>query len=117
LTYRRKLFVSCRKDMSELDINAHLNPFIIGGDFDGDGLTDFAIAVNNKTNSHEGIVFCFAKRPSLIFSAGRAIPGSNDKNEFTPNPLPATLRTTGAKAIPATSLHATLTQNASGLAE
>jgi len=75
---------ACLKLQKNLEINSSINPFIISGGFDGDNQTDFAIAVRNNKDGHQGILFCFAKQTSIIAGAGESIPGTNDPNSDWP---------------------------------
>ncbi len=61
---------SCVRAKPELEINGSINPFYISGDYDGDGLTDFAVQVKDKKNGRQGVLFCFAKGGTALWGAG-----------------------------------------------
>jgi hypothetical protein len=65
---------SCLKTNLELEINSKMNPFLISGDFDGDGFTDFAVQVKTKKDQRKGILVCFAKRAAVVVGAGVSAP-------------------------------------------
>jgi hypothetical protein len=58
-----------------------LNPFVITGDFDGDGRTDVAIAVQSRSTQKEGIVILSRTRRPTVLGAGTAF--SNGGDTFT----------------------------------
>lgn len=60
----------CLKTQTELQINGAMNPFYISGDFDGDGLTDFAVQVVERKTHLRGVLFCFANGKVLRWGAG-----------------------------------------------
>jgi len=64
---------ACLRTKPEIEFNSGINPFYISGDFDGDGLTDFAVQVKSKNNQREGILFCFAKGVTVLLGAGAPI--------------------------------------------
>ena len=51
-------------------LSAHINPFYLRGDFDGDGHADYAVLVENTKTRQIHIAVCFAaaKRPILLGS-------------------------------------------------
>ena len=65
---------SCLKTNSNLEINDKMNPFLISGDLDGDGFTDFAVQVETKKDQRKGILICFAKREAMLVGAGSSTP-------------------------------------------
>jgi hypothetical protein len=65
---------ACLKAKPELEINWSINPFYIGGDFDGDGFTDFAVRVETLKDQRQGILLCLAKRDSVLVGAGSPLP-------------------------------------------
>jgi hypothetical protein len=61
----------CLAARPELEINGSFNPFYISGDYDGDGLTDFAVQVLDKKKQRKGVLFCFARAgKSALWDAG-----------------------------------------------
>jgi hypothetical protein len=64
---------TCMRATRGIQINAGINPFYISGDYDGDGFTDFAIQVKATKSGSEGILFCFASRPSILLGAGEPV--------------------------------------------
>jgi hypothetical protein len=64
---------ACLRAKPDLDFNGGINPFYISGDYDGDGLTDFAVQVKSKKEQHKGILFCFAKREAILLGAGAPV--------------------------------------------
>lgn len=64
---------ACLKARPELEINMRVNPYYIGGDFDGDGFTDVAVQVNSVTRQRKGILICLAKRDSFLLGAGNPL--------------------------------------------
>jgi hypothetical protein len=61
---------ACLKTKPELEINWGINPFYIGGDFDGDSFTDFAVQVETIKDQRHGVLLCLAKRGSVLIGAG-----------------------------------------------
>jgi hypothetical protein len=74
----------CLRGQHELTINGEINPFYLSGDFDGDGLMDFAIQVKVVTSDQKGILVCFAKRKPALIGAGGPTPWPKDED----NPWP-----------------------------
>jgi hypothetical protein len=60
----------CLRSESQLQINGRINPFYLSGDFDGDGITDFAVQVKSVKGEHPGVLFCFANGKRSIWGAG-----------------------------------------------
>lgn len=62
-----------------IEVSARLNPFVLRGDFDGDGKGDLAVLIRNKDSKKEGIVFLFRQKTApLIVGAGHALPNGGD---------------------------------------
>ncbi|MCC7708306.1 hypothetical protein [Janthinobacterium sp. GW460W] len=62
-----------------IEVNARVNPFVLRGDFDGDGKGDLAILIKNKDSKKEGIVFLFRQKTApLIVGAGHALSSGGD---------------------------------------
>jgi hypothetical protein len=59
---------TCLRHLPETAINPDINPFLVSGDFDGDGFTDFAVQVKKK--NLRGIVFCFASGRTAVWGFG-----------------------------------------------
>jgi hypothetical protein len=76
---------TCMKTKPEIELNSDINPFLISGDFDGDGFTDFAVQVRSKRDQRHGVLICFAKREAVLVAAGAPAPwfqGSRDPWHF-----------------------------------
>jgi len=64
---------SCVRSTPGLQLDGSINPFYISGDYDGDGITDFAVLVRNETDHGPGIhhiLFCFGRNKSVLWNAG-----------------------------------------------
>ncbi|PJJ17998.1 hypothetical protein CLU90_1179 [Janthinobacterium sp. 67] len=62
-----------------IEVSARINPFVLRGDFDGDGKGDLAVLVKNKDSKKEGIVFLFRQKTApLIVGAGHALSNGGD---------------------------------------
>ena len=60
-------------------VNARMNPFVLRGDFDGDGKGDLAVLIKNKDSKKEGIVFLFRQKSApLVVGAGHALSNGGD---------------------------------------
>jgi hypothetical protein len=58
---------------------AHLNPFYVHGDFNGDGRTDTAVLVKNKDSGKVGLAIVDSKAKSVtILGAGRTFGNGGD---------------------------------------
>jgi hypothetical protein len=66
-----------------LVFDARLNPFCHRGDFDGDGKSDFAALVKERSSAKVGIAF-FHRGTGRVYvvGAGRNIPGHGDDLEW-----------------------------------
>src|SRR5678816_4934994 len=68
-----------RSFASWYELDAHLNPYCVRGDFDGDGKLDFASFIHEKKSEKLGIVFVHrGPRTFYIVGAGKAIPEHGD---------------------------------------
>ncbi len=74
----------CLRAKPELEINGDINPFYISGDYDGDGLTDFALQVRTKKHKSQGILFCFANGRSVLLGAGAPVVWPQDSSSGWP---------------------------------
>eukprot|EP01133_Synstelium_polycarpum_P025203 gene25203-30252_t len=62
-----------------IEVNARMNPFVLRGDFDGDGKGDLAVLIKNKDSKKEGIVFLFRQKSApLVVGAGHALSNGGD---------------------------------------
>lgn len=62
-----------------IEVSARMNPFVLRGDFDGDGKGDLAVLVKNKDSKKEGIAFLFRQKTApLIVGAGHALSSGGD---------------------------------------
>jgi hypothetical protein len=62
-----------------IEVSARMNPFVLRGDFDGDGKGDLAVLVKNKDSKKEGIVFLFRQKTApLVVGAGHALSSGGD---------------------------------------
>jgi hypothetical protein len=60
-------------------LDAHLNPFCLRADFDGDGKADFAVFVREKSSNKIGIAFVHQGTGKFyVVGAGRKIPDHGD---------------------------------------
>src|SRR5688572_20147543 len=58
---------------------AHLNPFYLHGDFNGDGRTDTAVLVKNKVSGQLGIAIVHSgAKSAIIVGAGRTLGNGGD---------------------------------------
>jgi len=64
----------CLEDEPTVEADGRINPFYLSGDFDGDGITDFAVQVKSKTSKAYDVLFCFGNGKRILWPAG----GSND---------------------------------------
>ena len=64
---------TCVKAEPELELDGQLNPFYISGDYDGDGLTDFAAQVHSRKSDLHGLLFCFATGRRIVIGAGAPV--------------------------------------------
>ncbi len=74
---------SCLHSHPGLQFDGGVNPYNIAGDFDGDGVTDFAVLVrgpNDKGTGIHHILFCFGQGRTVLWDAQTG-PGS------TPSPF------------------------------
>ena len=62
----------CIQAQSNIQPSAEINPFYLSGNFDGDGLTDFAVQVKNLKGRQRGVLFCFANGKRVLWGAGVA---------------------------------------------
>lgn len=62
-----------------IEISLRINPFVLRGDFDGDGRTDLAVMIKNTKSKKEGIAFLFsgAHKP-IIVGAGQDFGNGGD---------------------------------------
>ena len=70
--YQTKFAHAC-SPFGGMQLDGSINPFYISGDFDGDGITDFAILVRNQADRGAGIhhiLFCFGNGKTIIWDAG-----------------------------------------------
>ncbi|MGK5061863.1 hypothetical protein [Janthinobacterium sp. LB3P112] len=62
-----------------VEVSARMNPFVLRGDFDGDGKGDLAVLVRNKDSKKAGIAFLFRQNMvPLIVGAGHALSNGGD---------------------------------------
>jgi hypothetical protein len=60
----------CLRAEPQFQINRRMNPFYLSGDFDGDGITDFAVQVQSLKDQRQGVLFCFANGKRVVWGAG-----------------------------------------------
>lgn len=75
---------ACLRASPEIEINGGINPFLISGDYDGDGLTDFAVQVRTKKDQHQGVLICFAKDVAVLVGAGGPTPWTEGQDARWP---------------------------------
>lgn len=64
---------SCLRSSPGLKLDGSINPFYISGDYDGDGVTDFAVLVRSQADRGAGIhhiLFCFGRGKPILWDAG-----------------------------------------------
>jgi hypothetical protein len=64
---------SCMRSTPSLHLDVSINPFYISGDYDGDGITDFAVLVRNQADKGPGIhhiLFCFGNNKDVLWDTG-----------------------------------------------
>jgi hypothetical protein len=69
---------SCLHSHPGLQFDGGINPYYIAGDFDGDGVTDFAVLVRGPNDKGAGIhhiLFCFGQGKTVLWDA-RTLAGS-----------------------------------------
>jgi len=74
---------SCLRSNAGLQLDGGTNPYYLTGDFDGDGMIDFAVLVRNSKDRGAGIhriLFCFAQGRSVLWDAGEH---ANEASPFT----------------------------------
>lgn len=74
---------SCVRNRPEIRINGDVNPFLISGDFDGDGFTDFAVQVTS-TKGEKGILVCFSRKDAVLIGGGSGTPWKQTPAERWP---------------------------------
>ena|ERR1051325_1125180 len=76
---------SCVRSQADMELDGSINPFYISGDYDGDGITDFAVLLRDKKDQGSGIhhiLFCFAHGKTVLWS-------SDDSSHAKPSPFTA----------------------------
>jgi hypothetical protein len=64
---------------SLLAFSFHLNPFYLRGDFDADGIVDYAILIKHKLNGKYGIAICQSSNKQVfIIGAGKYFGNGDD---------------------------------------
>lgn len=61
---------------NDFQVNADVNPFYLGGDFNGDGRTDYAVAIRHARS--RGIAVCWADGSHVVLGAGSTFHGMSD---------------------------------------
>ena len=61
------------KRFPDLAVSCRLNPTVIAGDFDGDGHSDYAVLVMQKSSQKRGILIAFAGGWTVVAGAGRPV--------------------------------------------
>jgi hypothetical protein len=76
-------------EAAAVEVNTATNPYYLRGDFDGDGRTDYAVAVNGRTTRRNGVFVCSGQGKVFILGADQPLkpPFSDmpDDNFFAPN--------------------------------
>jgi hypothetical protein len=77
---------SAKKLDTDYEFAFSLNPFYLGGDFNGDGKPDIAVLVKNKRSGKLGIAFCHGgKGEAFIVGAGRPLGNGGDDFSWIDN--------------------------------
>lgn len=65
----------CVSSQPDLVVSRRLNPFYVRGDFDGDGLPDHAVLVEQTGSHKQGVAFCLSSKPRapLVVGAGTSV--------------------------------------------
>ena len=65
------LVTSCIKkpSASMIEVNEKIMPWYLRGDFDGDGESDYAVAIRGKTTKRNGVLICDAKGRTFVLGA------------------------------------------------
>jgi hypothetical protein len=77
---------SCLHSHPELQFDGSVNPFYITGDFDGDGITDFAVLVRGRNDKGGGIhhiLFCFGQGRTVLWDAESEVDSTSPSSPFT----------------------------------
>ena len=67
---------------SRLVVTTHVNPYLLSGDFDGDGRTDVAALVKERTGGKVGIAVAFQGGAVHVLGAGKAVGNGGDDFEW-----------------------------------
>src|SRR6187549_326787 len=70
--------LSERERFATYVLSAHLNPYYLQGDFNGDGSTDTAILLKERATGKSGIVIVEAAGRITVLGAGRALGNGGD---------------------------------------
>src|SRR5215472_1595983 len=59
------------KKIPDVFVSCRLEPFVLKGDFDGDGHPDYAVLVTQQRSGDRGVLIVFAGGRKLVIGAGR----------------------------------------------
>jgi hypothetical protein len=64
---------ACLLSKPGFQLDGNINPYYINGDYDGDGITDFAVLIRSESDRGGGIhhiLFCFGSGKTVLWDAG-----------------------------------------------
>jgi hypothetical protein len=72
---------------ASFEVSAWLNPFYLRGDFDGDGLADYALLVTRRIDGKKGIAVWLSTKhqsgPTIIGAGKKSRVGSGDSDDWS----------------------------------
>jgi len=61
------------KKVPDVFVSCRLDPFVLKGDFDGNGRLDYAVLVTQQHSGDRGVLIVFAGSRKLVIGAGRPV--------------------------------------------
>jgi hypothetical protein len=78
--------VDARAFKASFEVGTWLNPFYLRGDFDGDGLADYALLVTRRNDGKKGIAVWLSTKhqsgPTIIGAGKKSRVGSGDSDDW-----------------------------------